>query len=248
RNDGMSKKEKSSIEFNDQKKSHDPKIATILSIIFAGLGQIYNKRYLKGSILIVLEIAFLITCTNFINLGLWGLRTLGTIPGEDLSIFLLVYVLISLLLITFAVAFYVLNVKDARKQAILISQGWRPPSIRESIKNAYDKSFVYLLTVPGFVLLIFSVLLPLLFAVSLAFTNYDLYNSPPKNLLDWVGFENFSKLLSVPLWKDTFVSVFSWTIIWTVVATSFQIALGLFLALLANDERVKFKKLIRTIL
>ncbi|GAB2558007.1 carbohydrate ABC transporter permease [Gracilibacillus alcaliphilus] len=242
----MSKHDNSS--HHVQGKKHNPNIATILSIIFAGLGQLYNRRYLKGTILILLEVAFLITCADFINLGLWGISTLGTLAGVDHSIFLLVYGLISLILLVFVVIFYVLNVKDARKQAKLIAQGWQPPSIRESMKIAYDKSFVYLLTIPGFILLIFSVLLPLLFAVSLAFTNYDLYNSPPKNLLDWVGFENFAKLITAPLWKDTFVSVFAWTIIWTLVATTFQIVLGLFLALLANDPRVKFKKAIRTIL
>src|SRR5699024_9520037 len=42
--------------------------------------------------------------------------------------------------------------------------------------------------------------------------------------------------------------VFSWTIVWTLVATTLQIALGLFLAVLVNDHRVKFKKTIRTIL
>ncbi|UOQ87246.1 carbohydrate ABC transporter permease [Gracilibacillus salinarum] len=244
----MSKNEIYSENIQDRKNNHNPTIATILSIIFAGLGQLYNRRFLKGTILILLEICFLLTCAKFINLGLWGIRTLGTIAGEDHSIFLLVYGLISLILIVFAVIFYVLNVKDARKQAQLIAQGWQAPSIRESVKIAYDKSFVYILIIPGFVLLIFSVLLPLLFAVSLAFTNYDLYNSPPKNLIDWVGFENFGTLLTAPLWKDTFVSVFAWTIIWTLVATTFQIVLGLFLALLANDSRIKFKKAIRTIL
>lgn len=104
------------------------------------------------------------------------------------------------------------------------------------------------MTGPGFILLIFTVVFPLLFAITLAFTNYDLYNSPPRNLVQWVGFDNFVNLVTVPLWKNTFINVFSWTIIWTLVATSFQIILALFLAILANDPRVKFKKTIRTIL
>src|SRR5699024_2762617 len=55
-------------------------------------------------------------------------------------------------------------------------------------------------------------------------------------------------LVTVPIWKNTFINVFSWTIVWTLVATTLQIALGLFLAVLVNDHRVKFKKTIRTIL
>ncbi|WP_017470793.1 carbohydrate ABC transporter permease [Amphibacillus jilinensis] len=229
-------------------KKHNPKLAMLLSIIFAGLGQLYNKRYLKGFTFILLEIAFIITLIDFIGLGLWGIITLGTIPITDHSIFLLVYGLISIIIILFAALFYLLNIQDAKKQAKQIKEGWEAPGLFDSVKEGYDKSFVYLLTTPGLILLVFTVVLPLLFAVSLAFTNYDLYNSPPRNLLDWVGFENFKSLLTVPLWRNTFFSVFSWTIVWTLVATSFQIALGLFLAVLANDSRVKFKKFFRTIL
>ena len=232
----------------EKNKAHNPKIAMILSILFAGLGQVYNKRYVKGISFIVLEIAFIVCFGSFINLGLWGIKTLGTIPGTDHSIYLLVYGILSILLIAFAIVFYVLNVMDARKQAKVIAQGHEIPKLMESFRESYDRSFPYLLTGPGLILLAFTVVFPLLFAITLAFTNYDLYNSPPRHLVDWVGFDNFKNLLTVPLWKDTFINVFSWTIIWTLVATTLQIALGLFLAILANDKRVKFKKIIRTIL
>lgn len=230
------------------KNKHNPTVATILSILFAGLGQLYNKRYIKGISFIIVEIAFIVTSLDFINLGLWGIRTLGTIPGEDHSIYLLVYGIVSILLLLIVGTLYVFNVKDARKQAIKIKNGWRAPTFSQAMKEGYDKAFPYLMTGPGLALLIFTVVFPLLFAIALAFTNYNLYNSPPRNLVEWVGFENFQKLFTVNLWKDTFLSVFSWTIVWTIVATTFQIVLGLFLAVLANDKRVKFKKTIRTIL
>lgn len=232
----------------ETKNKHNPTVATILSILFAGLGQLYNKRYIKGISFIIVEIAFIVTSLDFINLGLWGIRTLGTIPGEDHSIYLLVYGIVSILLLLIVGTLYVFNVKDARKQAIKIKNGWRAPTFSQAMKEGYDKAFPYLMTGPGLALLIFTVVFPLLFAIALAFTNYNLYNSPPRNLVEWVGFENFQKLFTVNLWKDTFLSVFSWTIVWTIVATTFQIVLGLFLAVLANDKRVKFKKTIRTIL
>ncbi|GAE32923.1 carbohydrate ABC transporter permease [Alkalihalobacillus hemicellulosilyticus] len=233
---------------SNQRKNHNPKIALILSLLFAGLGQLYNKRYVKGIAFIILELAFIVTFKDFIHLGLWGISTLGTIPGTDHSIFLLVYGLVSIILLAFVITFYVFNVRDAYKQAQLIKKGWEAPTFKESVKEGYDKSFPYLLTAPGLVLVIFTVVFPLMFAISLAFTNYDLYNSPPRNLVEWVGFQNFVNLVTVPLWRSTFISVFSWTIIWTLVATSLQIALGLFLAVLVNDARIKFKKTIRTIL
>ncbi|MEK4297899.1 ABC transporter permease subunit [Oceanobacillus sp. FSL W8-0428] len=227
---------------------HNPNTATILSILFAGLGQLYNRRYLKGSIFIFIEGAFLLAFLDALNFGLWGLRTLGTIPGTDHSIRLLVLGVLSLIVSVIAITLYVFNVLDARKQAKKIKKGWVPLSFKQVIKEAYDYSFPYIITFPGLFLMIFVVIFPLLFSLLLAFTNYDLYHSPPRNLVDWVGLDNFKSLFTVPIWQETFLSVFVWTIVWTVVATTLQIALGFFLAVLVNDERVRFKKLIRTIL
>lgn len=233
----------------DQKsRHHSPVFAVILSLLFAGLGQIYNRRYLKGIIFLVIEFSFLITCADFINLGLWGIRTLGTIPGVDHSIYLLVYGILSLILLAIAIPLYVANIIDAKRQAEKIRDGEILPGLKDALKMGYDRSFPYLLTLPGFVLLIFVVIFPLIFAVLLAFTNYNLYHSPPRHLVDWVGLDNFMKLATVPIWKNTFINVFSWTIVWTVVATTLQIALGLFLAILVNDRRIRFKKFIRTFL
>ncbi|WP_080832230.1 carbohydrate ABC transporter permease [Cohnella massiliensis] len=227
---------------------HSPAAALVLSLLFAGLGQLYNRSYAKGIAFIVIEAAFLVVFADFIQLGLWGIYTLGTIPRLDHSIFLLVYGILSVLLLAIAIGLYALNVRDARRQAIRIREGWERPTWKESVKSGYERTFPYLLTVPGFLMLVFVVIFPLLFAISLAFTNYNLYNSPPKNLVDWVGFDNFVQLATVPLWNRSFVSVFSWTVVWTVVSTSLQIGIGLFFALIVNDKRIKFKKLIRTVL
>lgn len=240
--------EQNKVRKNDKWKKHNPKVAMILSIVFAGFGQLYNRRYLKGTIFIIMELAFLVAFLESINYGLWGLRTLGTIPGTDHSIRLLVLGVLSLIVTVIVITLYVFNVIDAKKQAEKLRDGWKPLKLRASFKEFYDHAFPYIMTFPGLLLMIFVVIFPLLFSVLLAFTNYDLYNSPPRNLVDWVGFDNFKNLVTVPIWQDTFISVFSWTIVWTVVATTLQIALGFFLAVLVNDPRVKFKKLIRTIL
>lgn len=59
-----------SIEMKEKKLN--PTIAMVLSILLAGLGQIYNKRYIKGISFIVLEIAFIVATFDFLWLGLWG--------------------------------------------------------------------------------------------------------------------------------------------------------------------------------
>lgn len=223
-------------------------LATLLSVIFPGLGQLYNRRILKGILLMIISISFLITTWNYIDIGLWGIFTLGTIPQEHHSIQLLLQGLIALIVLAFGIAIYAFNIQDARADAKAREQGYKRPTLMRGMADFYNKGFPYYMVLPGLIMLIFIVVLPLLFMIALAFTDYNQYNSPPRNLLHWVGFDNFKSLFTIDIWKDTFFNVFTWTIVWTVLATTFQIVLGLFLALLVNDKRIKFKRTIRTVL
>lgn len=228
-------------------ENHNPKKAMLLSII-PGLGQVYNKRKLKGAVIFVLFAAFTYVMVDFGLSGFRGLITLGTIPREHDSRVFLIEGIIALILAAFYLVFYIIQLKDARSEAEKIYFGWEPDGVLKNFKNSWDTAFPYVLIGPSFLLLVFVVLLPLLFMAALAFTNYNLYNAPPRNLLDWVGFQNFINLFSLAEWRQTFLSVLSWTLTWTFVATTLQIALAMFLAILTNDPRVKFKRFIRTIL
>ena len=88
----------------------------------------------------------------------------------------------------------------------------------------------------------------MVFSALVAFTNYDLYHSAPANLADWVGLETFMKIFTVDIWRSTLFNVLGWTIIWTLVASTLQVAIGVFLAVLVHQRGVKFKKFIRTML
>jgi arabinogalactan oligomer / maltooligosaccharide transport system permease protein len=228
-------------------REHSIQLATILSLI-PGLGQLYNRRYIKGAIFLILSFSFFIVFYDILNIGYWGLFTLGTIPTVDDSRVLLSQGIIALILTSFALTFYIANIVDANKDAKRIRAGFQLTNFRETIRHAWDTAFPYVLTGPGLILLVFVVIFPLLFMVFLALTNYTLMNSPPKNLLEWVGFDNFKSLLTVPIWRNTFFSVLAWTLVWTFVATTLQIALAMYLAVIVNDPRMKFKKLIRTVL
>nr|WP_243893238.1 sugar ABC transporter permease [Mammaliicoccus sciuri] len=225
----------------------NPKLAAMLSII-PGIGQFYNKRYIKGSIFIVFFISFISVFYQFMNIGFWGLFTLGTVPKLDDSRVLLAQGIISLLLIAFAITLYIVNIIDAYRNADQYNKGFEIKDRKGRMTATWDKTFPYLLISPGIFLLIFVVVFPLLFMCFLAFTNYNLYNAPPRHLLEWVGFDNFKSLVTVPIWKTTFFNVLTWTIVWTLVATTLQIALALLLAIIVNHPLIRFKKLIRTVL
>ncbi len=234
-------------EKNIQKyKRHNPKVAVLLSLI-PGLGQFYNKRFIKGSVLLILYMAFFVLLSDFLAVGYWGIFTLGTIPVIDDSRALIIQGLVSIILTIIAILFYVVNLIDAYKDAEKIKKGWEKPSLYNAFTSTWDHGFPYMLISPAIFMLIFVIGLPLLFVVVLAFTNYNLYNAPPHNLLSWVGFDNFKQLFTNQLWRGTFLTVLSWTVIWTFVATTLQIALAMLLALIINDERIKFKKMIRTV-
>ncbi|WP_245832982.1 sugar ABC transporter permease [Oceanobacillus timonensis] len=230
-----------------KKATHNPRTATLLAIV-PGLGQIYNKQYLKGVLFFFITLAFITVFYDILNIGYWGLVTLGTLPEVDDSRVLLAQGILAMIVTVFAILFYVLQIKDARKIAKMRLDGFTSLSMREGFRQSWNKGFPYLLLTPGLLLLIFTVIFPLLFMIGLAFTNYNLFNAPPRNVLDWVGFQNFTDLITVPIWRSTFFSVLSWTVIWTLVATTLQIALAMLLAVIVNDKRIKYKRFIRTIL
>ena len=90
-------------------------------------------------------------------------------------------------------------------------------------------------------ILIFTIM-PLIFMISMAFTNYDRDHQPPGHLFDWVGLVNFGKVLDFTsdLGK-TFWPVLGWTIVWAIFATFLNYIFGMVLALVINRKETKFK-------
>ncbi|CRK82014.1 carbohydrate ABC transporter permease [Neobacillus massiliamazoniensis] len=225
--------------------SHRKK-ALMLSVI-PGLGQLYNKQFLKGIAFLILSASFVLVFKDLINYGLWGIVTLGTIPFEDHSIFLMVYGILAIIVLIFGLGFYLFNLRDAYKVGEKRDRHEPVSTLKGQYRNLVDNGFPYLIMSPGFLLLVFVVIFPIIFVLLLAFTNYDLYHSPPAKLVSWVGFKNFLEIFQVDIWRNTFFSVLAWTLVWTFVATTFQVALGIFLAIIVNQKEVKGKAIIRTV-
>jgi arabinogalactan oligomer / maltooligosaccharide transport system permease protein len=223
------------------------KKAALLSLI-PGVGQIYNKQWVKGILFLFLAACYFVAFLDFLNIGLWGVVTLGTEVQRDHSIFLLVNGVISLIVLSIGLGFYSFSIYDAFQNGKKRDMGVRLNSLREQYQHVINKGFPYLMVGPGFLLLIFVVIFPIVFMLLLSFTNYNLYHSPPNKLVDWVGIKNFLEIFTLDIWRQTFVSVFAWTVIWTFTATTLQIAVGIFLAVVLNQKDLKFKGLFRTLL
>ncbi|WP_242965322.1 carbohydrate ABC transporter permease [Petroclostridium xylanilyticum] len=231
--------------------------AGVLSILFMGLGQLYNKQYFKGFFFALIEIFFIILMLPFTVKSLRGLITLGDTPQKmvngkiiqgDHSIFLMVFGIISLLVLFIFAVIYVINVKDAFRVGMLRDEGKKPNNIRDSLHVLYDRGFPYLLLTPAAIFTLFLTVLPLIFGIMIAFTNYSSPNHlPPRSLVDWVGFENFINLFKLPSLSRTFFGVALWTVTWAVLATVTTFFVGLFFAVLINSNGIVLKKFWRTI-
>lgn len=222
------------------------KIALLLSII-PGLGQAYNKQYAKAGIFLGLFITILVTLGEFLVNGLYGLITLGSIPREDHSLFLMTEGTLALIILVVIIGFYLINLRDAYVVRRSMHLGNKVNNFKETLKLIYDKGIAYILLTPAIILVTVMVIFPLLITVFISLTNYDLYHTPPAHLIDWVGFKNYLSIFTVPIWRDTFVNVLSWTLIWTFTATTCAIALGIFLAVVANQPKIRGKRVWRTI-
>ncbi|MGK4179209.1 ABC transporter permease subunit [Lapidilactobacillus dextrinicus] len=229
-----------------QTRTH-ARTAAILSII-PGLGQFYNKQIFKGIAFLVIAFLYITGFWNLFNMGFWGLFTLGTEVPRDNSIFLLAEGLIAVLILGIGLMFYWLNINDAYKNGEKIDNGLQPTKFSTGIKETFAKDYPYLLISPGLLLLIFTVIFPILFSFALAFTNYDLYHTAPAHLANWVGFNTFKQIFTVDIWRSTFFDVLGWTVIWTIVASTLSVAIGIFMAIVVHQKDLKFKRLWRTIL
>lgn len=234
-----------------------PVISAALSLIFMGLGQLYNKQYLKGVAFLVLELYLLIFWTVPFQWAMWGLTTLGEtvqtrqgfeIIQGDHSIFLMIEGILFLISFLLFLWFYYLNIRDAYKVAVKTEKGIKPNNAKQMLKNIWDNGFPYILLTPSVLFTAFLTILPLLFGILIAFTNYSAPNHlPPKALVDWVGFDTFVQLFKMKTWSATFYGVFSWTVIWAVLATITTYFLGLVFAVLIAQKGIKLKKFWRSI-
>lgn len=220
--------------------------AAALSFIPGG-GQLYNKQWLKALIFFLTTAAFILVFFDLLNMGLWGIVTLGVETPRDNSVFLLAEGILSLIVLAFGIGLYYLNIRDAYANGKRRDNGLPVQNLKDNYHNLINQGYPYLISGPALILLIFSVVFPILFSFALAFTNYDLYHSPPANLFDWVGLQTFKQIFTVNIWRRTFFDVLSWTVVWTLFASTLQITLGVFLAVLVNQKELRFKKLIRTI-
>lgn len=101
------------------------------------------------------------------------------------------------------------------------------------MKRKSRKAYFYL--APALVSILIFTVMPIAATIYYAFTDYNLYSKGNVNL---VGIKNFIEVLNGPF-KQTFLPVFSWTMIFAIVSTLGCFFLGLIIALVLNNKNMK---------
>lgn len=231
-------------------------IATKLSFVICGAGNIIYRQFVKGFLFLAVEIAYILFMIKSGIYNLSMLPSLGWLEQQEIwneakgiyeyeqghnSVLLLLYGVVTVFVTFLFILFWKSTVKSAYKAQCLTKEGKHVNSFKEDVKALFNGNLHSLLmAVPLTGIIVFTVL-PLIFMISMAFTNYSKIDNHLV-LFDWVGFDNFKKVLS---FSDSigkqFWSVLGWTLIWAVLATGLNYILGMILAILINRKGTRFK-------
>ena len=233
-----------------------------LSCIIMGLGNIAAGQVIMGLLYLAVEIgviAFLCTRGGGIY-WISMLPSLGDRPMQevwndetgvyeyvmgDQSQLILLYGIASLCIIALLVFVWQLSVRSGYKALAMKKAGKKPLNFIEDVKTLADENIHKLLMIlPTACIAIFTIL-PLLYMMSMAFTNYSKVTDNLV-LFDWVGVANFKALFnSGNSVGKQFGCVLAWTLIWAFFATFLNFFLGTFVAIIINRKTIKLKGLWR---
>ena len=189
---------------------------------------------------------------GFFIKGVWGLVTLGTIPRTrgaevyDHSIMLLLGGIIAVFVVLLFGLIWIWNIHDAYKTRQKEESGSHISSV-QYFRDLWKTSFEYIMITPGLLLILFISLVPIVFSILVAFTNYNANFIPPRRLVEWTGFDTFTRIFSIGIWGSTFIRIFAWTVVWALFATFTSYGFGLFQALILRAKAVKFRSFWRAI-
>ena len=230
---------------------------TKLSFLVFGLGNIMNKQIARGLIFLAMEILYFIYMIVFGIGAIGDFVTLGTVEqGQvynealgiyeyslgDNSMLCLLYGVITFVLTVAIIFIACMSAKSAYCTQVRKAKGQNIPTFRDDLKSLLEENLhAFLLALPIIGILVFTIV-PLVFMILIAFTNYDHEHQPPGTLFTWVGLDNFRSLIaSSSSLATTFWPVLGWTLIWAIFATVSCYILGLLLALLINRKGTKGK-------
>ena len=233
---------------------------TRMSYLIMGFGQIARGQFVRGISMLVLQVLLLAFIVFFGWDYLSKITTLGTVESSmrgrvitygDNSFFILLYGILTIVAVLVLIYLWRVNLRQNRDAQRTLALGKRLPTNARDASSLLNEHFdKTLLALPVLGIFIFTVL-PIIFMICIAFTNYDKNHQPPGKLFSWVGLSNFKELFGIGAnsnFGSTFFYVLLWTLVWAFFATFLTYFLGMAVAIMINKKGIRFKKLWRTIL
>lgn len=236
---------------------------TKLSFVIFGAANLAHKQIIKGLIYLAIEVAYICYMVMGGVHNLFMLTTLGTreqgmafneasgivemVQGDN-SMLILLWGVVTCVITAVIIAVWFVQIYSGELARQTEAAGKRPLTFVEDVKALFD-GHVHrlLLAIPVAGLLVFTVM-PLIYMILMAFTNYDQTHQPPGNLFTWVGLANFRSLISASAdLSATFWPVLGWTVVWGLAATFSCYFGGMILAMIINSKGIAGKKVWRTI-
>ena len=253
--------------------------AVKLSFLIFGFGNLYYGQIMRGVLFLLFEIVFIVYMfvpfgAGQLGTGLHWLgkcnwfqtgSTVGTVQGGtvydpnldmyvrvdgDDSVRVLLYGLLTVIFIIGFIGTWRMQVKQCRICMDITAKGKKIKSGKDDIKSLLDDQFHKTLLTPSLMGILLFTVLPIIYMVIVAFTNYDYKHDGYANLFRWVGLENFNSITDFGEGGLglVFGELLGWTLMWAIFATFSNYFLGMIVAMMINKKGIRLKKVWRTVL
>jgi len=235
-----------------------------LSCLIMGFGNLMAGQYIKALLFLAIEVIFV----GFMVIKDGGLHWLGLLPSlgdtptqevwnDELFIYeyiqgdnsqqILLYAVATMVAIVAFVVVWRASVRSGYAVLHLKKIGKKVPSFIEDCKELLDNNIHKFLMFPPFMMLMIFTVVPLVYMMLMAFTNYSKVGDH-LTLFDWVGLDNFISLFdSTSALGRQFVPVLTWTLIWAFFATFLNFFAGTVMAMIINRPSTRLKGFWRTV-
>ena len=249
-----------------------------ISCIIMGFGNIMAGQFIKGLMFLAIEVGFfyLMGTPLFVDnpsmtphSGIEWIKLLPSLGDRvdemywddnewvyktrfgDRSQQILLYGVVFIFIIIAFVIIWRASVRSGYEALGVKKSGKKPLTFWGDIKALFDDKIHKLLMIFPFVCLVVFTIIPLVYMICMAFTNYAHSDTIPSTLnhFDWVGFDTFKQLFaSGSALSEQFMSVLTWTLTWAFFATFLNFFLGTLVAIIINRPTTKLKGFWRTIM
>ena len=234
------------------------------SCLIMGFGNLMAGQVIKALLFLAIEVAFV----AFLVIPNGGFHWLSLLPSlgdtptqevwnDELYIYeyvqgdnsqqILLYAVATMVAIVAFIVIWRASIRSGFAALSLKKAGKKVPTFIDDCKELLDNNIHKFLMFPPFMMLMIFTIVPLVYMMLMAFTNYSKVGDH-LTLFDWVGMENFISLFdSTSALGRQFVPVLTWTLIWAFFATFLNFFAGTVMAMIINRPSTRLKGFWRTV-